>query len=122
MAEFAVIGAGPAGISAAVYAARAGLSVRVFYRGIGALEKATVLENYYGFSTPIRGEELFENGLTQARRLGVALIREEVVSLEWDGAFFSVQSAVQDYRADAVLLACGAARHKPKIAGLFQGR
>lgn len=123
MGQITIIGAGPAGISAAVYAARAGHTVTVCYRDNGALFRAAKIENYYGFSEPVRGETLFENGLAQARRLGVALLCEEVVDMALaDG--FTVRTPRRSLAADAVILACGAAREKPSIAQLsaFEGR
>ena len=61
MENLIIVGAGPAGISAALYAARANLDPLVINNGIGALEKAEKIENYYGLPHPVTGKELFEN-------------------------------------------------------------
>ena len=62
MADMLIIGQGPAGISAALYALRAGLDVILVGKGVGALEKAHMIENYYGLEKPLTGAELFEVG------------------------------------------------------------
>ena len=66
MEKIIIIGAGPAGISAALYATRANMDPLVINNGIGALEKAEKIENYYGMEHPVSGKELFETGLAQA--------------------------------------------------------
>ena len=53
--ELIIAGAGPAGISAALYAVRAGITPLILYKDGGALEKAKEIENYYGFPAPISG-------------------------------------------------------------------
>ena len=54
MYDVCIIGRGPAGVSAAIYLARAGKQTVVVSKDGGALEKADVIENYYGFSTPVK--------------------------------------------------------------------
>ena len=61
-----IIGQGPAGVSASLYALRAGLDVILVGKGAGALEKAHMIENYYGLEKPLSGSELFEVGKKQA--------------------------------------------------------
>ena len=60
MADMLIIGQGPAGVSASLYALRAGLDVILVGKGAGALEKAHMIENYYGLEKPLSGSELFE--------------------------------------------------------------
>ena len=79
MENIVIIGAGPAGISAALYAARGNLNPLVINNGIGALEKAEKIENYYGLEQPVSGRELYERGLAQAEALGVRVIEAEVL-------------------------------------------
>ena len=62
MYDVIIIGAGPAGISASLYAKRANLDVLVLYYGDSNLLNATEIENYYGFPGGISGKELYENG------------------------------------------------------------
>ena len=79
MEDVIIIGAGPAGISAALYTARSNLNPIVINNGIGALAKAEKIENYYGVEGPISGEELYERGLVQAKTLGVRIIEAQVL-------------------------------------------
>ncbi len=112
-----VVGAGPAGISAAIYLVRAGISVQVIYKDMGALGKAVSIENYYGFPEPVKGADLFENGLKQARALGVEIIQDEVVGLSWEEKLTILTKSSQ-YPGDVIILATGASRIAPKIDGL----
>ena len=66
MEKVIIIGAGPAGISAALYAVRGNLDPLVINNGIGALEKAEKIENYYGLEHPLSGQELYDTGIAQA--------------------------------------------------------
>ena len=63
MEQLIIVGAGPAGVSAALYAIRLGVTPLVIHNGIGALKKASIIENYYGLPHPVTGKELFENGI-----------------------------------------------------------
>ena len=74
MEKIVIIGAGPAGIAAALYAARANMEPLVINSGIGALKKAEKIENYYGLEKPLSGQELFERGIAQAKELGVRFV------------------------------------------------
>ena len=61
--DIIIIGAGPAGISASLYAKRSNMNVLVLYSGKSNLEKAEKIENYYGFKDIISGKDLFESGI-----------------------------------------------------------
>lgn len=123
MYDLVIIGSGPAGISAALYACRAKLSVLVLGKDDGALATAHRIENYYGLSAPISGTELAAIGKAQATALGAVISGEEVLALNWEGSFL-VQTALNDYPARAVLLATGAPRAKITLPGLaeFEGK
>lgn len=123
MANVVVIGSGPAGISAALYIRRAGFPVTVLHRGPGALEKAEAIENFYGFSEPIEGVKLWENGVENATRLGVEFIRDEVVGFAFEESL-SVLTTKGRYPADGVVIATGSPRKTPpvKALGEFEGR
>lgn len=123
MAKVIIIGAGPAGISAALYTVRAGIDTLVLSNGAGALKKAERIENFYGFPQPISGEELMARGVEGARRLGVSFLEEEVVGIGFEDSL-TVTSTVGRHTADAVLLATGTSRLAPPIPGLkdFEGR
>lgn len=117
MANIIILGNGPAGISAALYTTRAGIHTTVIGRDGGALLKAHKIENYYGFTEPVSGEQLIQNGIAQARRLGAEIIDDEIVGLSYDGDYV-LQGKSQSYRAPAVILATGSSRSAPRIDGL----
>jgi len=118
--DILIIGSGPAGISAALYAKRAGADVMVISRGSGALAKAERIENYYGLAEPVSGAELEANGIAGAKRLGVKFVEGEVVGLAMNDDFTGlvVQTAKEKFEAGAVILAAGSTRLAPKIPGL----
>ena len=126
--DLLVIGAGPAGISAALYARRGGLSVTVVTKGIetGGLSKAEKIENYYGFAEPISGKELLRRGAAGARRLGVEIVEEELLALSFNDTFdgFKAASRQHEWEASAVVLAAGASRRTLPIPGIaeFEGK
>lgn len=123
MENVIIIGAGPAGISAALYAARANMDPLVINNGIGALEKAEKIENYYGMEHPVSGKELFETGIAQAKALGVRILEAQVLGI---GGFdtFQVKTTVGDFDTISVILATGSKRKAPAIPGLkeFEGK
>ncbi|MBR4986157.1 MAG: NAD(P)/FAD-dependent oxidoreductase [Proteobacteria bacterium] len=123
MKNAVIIGAGPAGITAAIYLIRAGIPTTVIYKDMGALGKTQAIDNYYGFPETISGPELFERGLAQARRLGVEIIQDEVVGISWEDKM-TVLTKTARYPGDVILFATGAARIAPKIEGLktLEGR
>ena len=122
-ADVVIIGKGPAGISCALYTHRAGFRTVVVGKDLGALAGAEKIENYYGLSSPTSGTELVLAGVEQARRLGIEVADDEVLSVE-AGDGFTVSAVRKSYSARAVLLAPGKKRGAPKIKGLdrFTGR
>lgn len=112
-----IIGSGPAGISAALYLKRAGIDVTILAKDSGALLKAEKIENYYGFAEPVSGAELHRRGVEGAVRLGCDLRKEEVFAVEYLDRL-TVQTDKGSYPADAVILATGASRKAPAVAGL----
>ncbi|MDR1630032.1 MAG: FAD-dependent oxidoreductase [Oscillospiraceae bacterium] len=123
MADIVIIGSGPAGVSASLYAARSGLEVIVISKGIGNLAKAEAIENYYGIASPVSGGELYDSGVAGAKRLGVQFVQEEVVGLTFEERLV-VLTTGNRYAADAVIIATGSERTVPKIQGIkeFEGR
>ena len=114
MGKIVIVGSGPAGCSAALYAARAGQEVVVISMGMGTLSKAELIQNYYGFEEGITGAELYRRGVAGAKAVGAEFITAEVVGLDY-AATLVVQTT-----ADAVILATGTGRIAPKIAGLAE--
>ena len=119
MGKIVIVGSGPAGCSAALYAARAGMETTVISKGIGALQKAEQIQNYYGFEEGITGAELYRRGVAGAQAFGTQFVTAEVVGLDY-AATLVVQTTAGDYPADAVILATGTGRIAPKIAGLAE--
>ena len=117
MENIVIIGAGPAGISAALYAARGNLNPLVINNGIGALAKAEKIENYYGLEQPVSGRELYERGLAQAEALGVRIIEAEVLGISGFDTF-TVKTTAGDFDTVSVILATGGKRTAPKIPGI----
>lgn len=124
MPTLVIIGGGPAGLSAAIYAVRAGLDVHVLYKDDGALGKTDKIENYFGFPDVISGAELLSRRRAQAERLGAQLHRTEVTGIEYADTGFAVKTTDGERHADAVLLATGSPRAVPAITGIrtFEGR
>jgi thioredoxin reductase (NADPH) len=106
-----IIGSGPAGYTAAVYAARAQLEPLVFEGSQygGALMTTTEVENYPGFREGIMGPELMEQMREQAQRFGAELRAEDVETVDLTGPVKKVVANGTEYEAKTVILAMGAA-------------
>lgn len=114
--DIIVIGSGPAGISAAIYSKRSNANVVIISKKDSTLYKADKIDNYYGFATTISGEELYENGLKQAENLGIEIIEDEVVGINYDGNY-SIDGINGSYTAKAVIMATGSKKAKTPIKG-----
>ena len=123
-----IVGSGPAGYTAAVYAARAGLEPIVFAGSItagGALMNTTDVENYPGFPDGVLGPELMEKMQAQAERFGADVRYEDVTSVRLDGPVKTVVNEDdEEFTARSVILATGSAYKEIGIAGEkeFSGR
>ncbi|EGD54546.1 thioredoxin-disulfide reductase [Gordonia neofelifaecis] len=114
-----IVGSGPAGYTAAIYAARAELSPLVF-EGIsfgGALMTTTEVENFPGFQKGIQGPELMDEMREQAIRFGADLRMEEVDALRLEGEIKEVEVGGEIHRARSVILAMGAAARYLNVPG-----
>ncbi len=111
--QLVIVGSGPAGYTAAIYAARAGLAPLVIAGSVtagGALMNTTEVENFPGFPDGIQGPELMENLQKQAERFGAEVIWDDVVSLDLTGDVKTLTTGFGDtYTAHAVILSTGSA-------------
>src|SRR3954469_11857356 len=105
-----IVGSGPAGYTAAVYAARAALEPLVFEGSVtagGALMNTTEVENFPGFSQGIMGPALMDEMRTQAERFGAELVPDDVIKVDLTGDIKVVKTHTETYTARAVILAMG---------------
>jgi thioredoxin reductase (NADPH) len=110
-----VIGSGPSGYTAAVYAARASLNPLVFEGSVtagGALMNTTEVENFPGFRDGIMGPALMDEMRAQAERFGAELVSDDVVEVDLTGDVKIVKTATDTYTARAVVLAMGSGYRK----------
>lgn len=123
MANVVIIGKGPAGISTALYTTRAGINTTVIGRDLGALQKAHLVENYWGFENPVDAKDMVESSIANAKRLGCNVVSDEVVGIGFNETL-EVKTKDNIYKADVVVFATGSTRNNPKIKKLddFVGR
>lgn len=110
-----IIGSGPAGYTAAVYAARAALKPLVLEGSVtagGALMNTTEVENFPGFRDGIMGPALMDEMRAQAERFGAELIADDVVEVDLTGDVKVVRTATDTYTARSVVLATGSGYRK----------
>lgn len=122
MFDTIVIGNGPAGISCAIYLKRFGFNVLVIGMDEGTLKINTSIENYYGIDN-IKSVDLINNGILQAKNLGIEVLQEEVINIELSNDFIVVTSG-GIYTSKTVFLGTGKVRKKLNIKGLkeFEGK
>lgn len=105
-----IIGSGPAGLTAAIYAARAEIKPLVL-AGLtfgGQLMTTTEVENFPGFAQGVLGPELMQNMLKQAERFGAQIVYEDVTGVDFSKKPFQIQVGDKQYFAEAVIIATGA--------------
>jgi len=115
--EVIIIGGGPAGLTAALYAARGGLKVLILEEGAPGGQAALTdkIENYPGFPQGISGIELMQKFVEQAKSFGTEIKMGHVLRAEFEGEEKKIYVGEDAYKAPAVILATGA---KPKSLGV----
>src|SRR5690625_5153231 len=118
--QVVIIGSGPAGYTAAIYAARAGLEPLVFAGALtagGALMNTTDVENFPGFPDGVLGPELMERMQGQAERFGAEVRWEDVTSVDLTGPIKTVSTDDETVQARSVILATGSAYKELGLEG-----
>ena len=117
--DIVVIGGGPAGLTAGIYAGRGGLDTVVLEKGLpgGQIAQTEEVENYPGFDEGITGPELSQRMVRQAEKFGARIRMEEVTGLEETPDGFLVRGYDADYRARAVIIATGANPRRLGVPG-----
>ncbi|MDP7309758.1 MAG: thioredoxin-disulfide reductase [Dehalococcoidales bacterium] len=117
--EVIIIGAGPAGLTAGLYASRARLNCLLVERGLfgGQITNAERIENYPGFPEGIDGLELGQLMLAQATRYGLKTVTAEATGIEFQGGQRVVKTTEGDFETGAVIIAGGSQRQKLGVSG-----
>lgn len=124
--KLVIIGSGPAGYTAAIYASRANLAP-VLFEGFfsgpagGQLMTTTDVENYPGFPDGISGPELMEQFRKQALKFGTEVYTEDVISCDFSKRPFYIKASNQELQADAVIISTGATAKKLDVPGAREG-
>lgn len=125
-AKVVIIGSGPAGYTAAIYAARANLEP-ILYEGFlngpagGQLTTTTEVENFPGFPEGITGPELVNNFRLQAERFGTKFLTEDVVAVDFSQRPYKVIGRETEIFAESVIIATGARARRLDIPGTLDG-
>jgi thioredoxin reductase (NADPH) len=117
--DLVIIGAGPAGLTAGIYSARAGLKTAILERALpGGLAATTdLIENFPGFASGVSGSELTDNMKKQAQHFGVEIIGTEVVSLQKEDESIIIKTSARSFKAGAVIIATGTLPKKLSVPG-----
>jgi thioredoxin reductase (NADPH) len=117
--EVIIIGSGPAGLTAAIYAGRAGLKPLVFtgYMYGGQLMFTTLVENFPGFPDGVDGPRLMENMKTQAAKFGAELKHVDATAVDFKKRPFEVAAGKEKFAAKSVIIATGATARRLGVPG-----
>lgn len=114
-----IIGAGPAGLSAAIYSARGGLKTAIFEKAIvgGQINVTEEVENYPGFEDAISGFELTAKMRAQAERFGAEFVEEEITAIGLDGLCKVIETPEGKHRAKSLIICTGAHPRRLNVPG-----
>ncbi len=115
--DVVIVGCGPAGLQAAIHAARTKVKVALIGRPEGSGLNRAEVENYFGIDL-MSGKELLARGIEQAKRFGAELFEQDVMKLEMkDGAFIAITDHDMEFKSKALILAPGISRKKLNAPG-----
>ena len=124
--DVVIVGGGPAGLTAGIYAGRGQLETVILEKGLpgGQIAQTQEVENYPGFDEVVSGPELSQRMVRQAEKFGAEIMMEEVLGVERRGADFLVRGYDATYQAKAVIIATGANPRRLGVPGEdeFYGR
>ncbi len=124
--DVVIVGGGPAGLTAGIYAGRSGLKTVIVEKGLpgGQIAQTDEVENYPGFPEGISGPELANRMAEQAKKFGAEIVMDEVTGLEVQDDGFLVKGFEKNYKAKSVIIATGANPKKLGVPGeeKFYGR
>jgi len=117
--DIAIVGAGPGGLSAAIYAARGGLKTIVFEKALigGQITVTEEIENYPGFLEAVSGFEIAEKFKGHAQRFGAVIAEEEVKAIGLEGLCKIIETNKGTYRTKSIIFAVGAHPRKLAVPG-----
>lgn len=118
MYDIIIIGGGPAGLSAGLYAARSKKKTLIIEKGIegGQIAETTNVENYPGIDS-ITGVELGKRMADQAKKFGAKIVMDEVVDIELEGEVKKIKGYIDSYEAKAIIIATGASPREINAPG-----
>lgn len=119
MYDVLIIGAGPAGLSAAIYTGRARLNTLVLEKGIpgGQILLTDFIENYPGFADGVAPFELMESFRKQAEKFGAKIFMKEATEIRKKGKFWVVSDGKDEYSTKVIIIAMGATHRKLGVSG-----
>ncbi len=124
--DVVVIGGGPAGLSAAIYTARAELDTLILDEADKLLEKAESIDNYFGFPEGVSGKELLKRGRDQAKRFGTDIIEEKalITKMDPEGEGYIVETTDKEFKTKGLVISPGIQHEKPPIEGIkeYEGK
>ncbi len=117
--DVAIIGAGPAGLSAAIYSARGGLKTIVFEKGLigGQIIVTSEVENYPGFEETMSGFEIMEKMKLQALKFDAQIVEENVKGIAIEGLCKIIETENEQYRIKSIIICTGAYPRKLNVPG-----